>query len=728
MTNFNFTGINFDKYDQLAQRLISNANGIVLFDAEFQTVWGDESIAHCVSSNVLNNINQPREAGSFQIDNHRLYYAPIVDGKNLYLGLLCLSITEDRASIVLGKGSIIREGFSIIAACICDEVQANSELNVMAQELADRYDELNLLYDSSGDGCQFSKGKEGLKTLVVNCFDYMDVDVVALLLPEKKITHLKYRSHKKDGVSELLDQLLSSVYPWIFENDQTVVINCSTETLAGELIPGISCKLLCSPIHDGNGDVCGIMALFNDVDKADFRNSDCNLLGVLALKAAKIFLATYDQLTGLLTRNSFGLVLDDLVENNSDLVEHCLVCIDIEQLSVVNEVHGLQVGDDLIKTVGKLLEKELRNGDFVARLSGDVFGILLSACIPIQAKQVAINLQKKINEMVFVVEEERIDVYVRISIIPVAMPTTRKALLTSADVALDIVKQKGRNRVEIYSQSDDEIHVRQSQIKLIHLMQDALRNDQFKLYCQGIFECEESTKAHHYEVLLRWEDTSGSIISPGDFLPAAEFYKLMPDIDRWVIKKTIDLLSDYSLELENNSLSWAVNLSGQTISDPEFREYLIGLIQVSPIPNHSLGFEITESSAIDCLVEAQNLIDSLKKLGCKVYLDDFGTGLSSFSYLQKMSFDYVKIDGCFIRDIRQNPVSEAMVRAISDVAKAMGIGVVAEFVESKDDIAYIRDLGVDLLQGFALHKPEDMSSIIKKINVGGQNHVAQLNT
>ena len=715
MINFNFTGINFDKYNQLAQRLISNANGMVLFDTEFQLIWGQESIARRVTSNFLHQISQPEEAGSFQVDNHRVYYAPIFNGENVYLGVACLSITEDRASTIYGQGAIIREGFAIIVACICDEIRANSELNVMAQELADRYDELNLLYDSSGDGCQFSEGKEGLRTLVVNCFDYMDVDVVALFLPEKKITHQKYRSHKKDQVTGLLDQMLTSVYPWVRENDQTLVINSASTALAEELIPEVSCKLLCSPIHDGNADVCGMMVLLNDTDRRDFSNSDCNLLGVLALKASKIFLATYDQLTGLLTRNSFGLVLDDLVEHNSDLVEHCLVCVDIEQLSVVNEVHGLHVGDDLIKNVGKLLEKELRNGDFVARLSGDVFGILLGNCSPIQAKKVATKLQKKINGMVFIVQEERIDIFVRISILPVNMPTTRKALLTSADVALDIAKQKGRNRVEIYSQTDDEIHVRQSQIKLIHMMQDALRNDHFKLFCQGIFDGNELNQAHHYEILLRWEDTAGAIISPGDFLPAAEAYKLMPEIDRWVINQTIKLLCQYSAELADSHLSWAVNLSGQTISDPEFRNYLTELIKTSPIPNRCLSFEITESSAIDSVVEAQNLINSLKELGCKVYLDDFGTGLSSFSYLQKMSFDCVKIDGCFIRDIRQNPVSKAMVRAISDVAKAMGLEVVAEFIESKEDVEYVQGLGVDLLQGFALHRPESMELVIKNI-------------
>lgn len=716
MVNFSFANINFDKYNRLAERLISNAQGIVVLDSQVELVWGDQQVAHWVSSTLQLQNNQRVESGNFTADNHRIYYAPIVDSDGFSHGLVCLSITEGSSQSEQDKDSIILEGFSIIVACICDELQANNELNSMATELAERYDELNLLYESGDNSSQPAGGKEELKKLVVNCSEYMDVDFAVLLMPEKKITCLESVPKRNNDANKIVDQLLTSVYPWAQENDKTLVISNTSDVLARKLFPDFPYKLISCPIHDGNGGVSGILVLLNDYEKVDFSNSDSNLLGVIALKAAKIVQATYDQLTGLLTRSSFEAVLDDLVENKAtDLVEQCLVVINIAQLNVVNDAYGLQVGDELITDVGKLLEKELRNGDFVAHLSGGEFGVLLNCCSTIQAKQVAEKLQKKINKMQFMCDEEAIGVLVRVAIMPVPLSTSSRALMATADAAMDVAKKKGPNWIEVYSQSDEEVYARQSQKKWIQPIQAALRQDQFKLYCQGIFDGDESSEAHHYEILLRWLDSSGEIISPGEFLPAAEHYKLMPKIDRWVIQNTIKLLSEYSTELENSNLSWAINLSGQTISDPSFRECLINAIKSAPIPAHCLGFEITESSAIDNLTEAQNLMLSLKELGCKIYLDDFGTGLSSFGYLQSLPFDYVKIDGCFIRGIRQDPVSIAMVRAICDVAKAMGLGSVAEFVENREDIAYLQELGIDLLQGFSLHKPEGMELVMKNI-------------
>lgn len=723
MVNFSFANINFDKYNRLAERLISNARGIVVLDSQVELVWGDQQVAHWVSSTLHLQNNQLVEIGNFKVDdakakadNHRIYYAPIVDSDGFSHGLVCLSITEDSSQSEQDKDPTILEGFSIIVACICDELQANNELNSMATELAERYDELNLLYESGDNSSQPAEGKEELKKLVVNCSEYMGVDHAVLLMPEKKITCLESVSKINNDASKVMDQLLTSVYPWVQKNNKVFVINNTSEVLARELFPDFSYKLICCPIHDGSGDVCGMLVLLNDYEKVDFSNSDCNLLGVIAVKATKIIQATYDKLTGLLTRSSFESVLENLVASKTtDLIEQCLVSINIEQVNVVNDVYGLNIGDELIKAVGKLIERELRNGDFVARLSGDEFGVLLNCCSLIQAEQLAEKLQKKINEMNFVCREKVIRINVRIAVVPVPSSSSTRELLTIADVAMDLAKQKGRNRIEVYSKSDEEIHTRQLQIKWIHHIQEALHQDCFKLYCQGIFEGEASSEAHHYEVLLRWIDSSGEIISPGDFLPAAERYKLMPEIDRWVIKNTIELLSEYSAQLENSNLSWAINLSGQTISDPKFRECLIDVLKSAPIPAHCLGFEITESSAIDNLTEAQNLMHSLKELGCKVYLDDFGTGLSSFGYLQSMPFDYVKIDGCFIRGIRQDPVSIAMVRAVCDVAKAMGLGSVAEFVENREDIPYLQELGIDLLQGFSLHRPEDMELVMKNI-------------
>ncbi|MFK8017937.1 MAG: EAL domain-containing protein, partial [Gammaproteobacteria bacterium] len=289
-------------------------------------------------------------------------------------------------------------------------------------------------------------------------------------------------------------------------------------------------------------------------------------------------------------------------------------------------------------------------------------------------------------------------------------------VMALADLSCSVAKEEGRSRVVAYRPTDARLNARKDQMQWVGRIQRAIKDDGFTLFCQPICATRPGTGQTHYEVLLRMQDDDGSPISPGLFMPVAERYHLMPALDRWVVEQTIRTLGQWAPLLQRNNAVFAINLSGQSITDERTLDHLLAQLRSAAIDTRSLCFEITETAAISNLSAAQDFITAVKGFGCQFALDDFGAGVSSFTNLRALQLDYLKIDGSFVVDMLTDPISAAMVAAINQVGQTMSLATVAEFVESQSLQDALTTLGVDYLQGYHLGKPEPLQERLERLS------------
>jgi len=439
--------------------------------------------------------------------------------------------------------------------------------------------------------------------------------------------------------------------------------------------------------------------------------------------------ATHDSLTRLINRHEFDRRINQLLEYaKSDFTEHALLYIDLDQFKIINDTCGHIAGDELLMQLSAELQRHIRDSDTLARLGGDEFGVLLECCSEEQANLQANRLRKAIREYRFHWHDKTFELGVSIGVVMISdLSGNATELLSEADIACYMAKEGGRNRVHVYQLNDVDIVRRRGEMHWVSRIVKALEQDRFVLYKQKMFALADS-QVSHYEILVRMIDEENNIIPPSVFIPAAERFNLMPAIDRWVVDRAFDYLSRPSLSVDSSHrVHLSINLSGVSISEESFLEYIQQRLAYYEIAPEDICFEITETAAIHRFTQASKLIQALKKLGCQFALDDFGSGLSSFGYLKHIPVDYLKIDGGFVQDIVEDPIDFAMVSAIHKVGKAMGIKTVAEFVENIAVIDRLREIGIDYIQGFGVEYPhpfiEENPGIVAKereINIQGE--------
>ncbi|MBA2749843.1 MAG: EAL domain-containing protein [Tatlockia sp.] len=436
--------------------------------------------------------------------------------------------------------------------------------------------------------------------------------------------------------------------------------------------------------------------------------------------------ATHDPLTELLNRRAFEQSLEQaLLSTKSSQPQHILCYLDLDRFKVVNDTCGHIAGDELLKQVSNLFQISLRKTDTLARLGGDEFGILLYSCPLDRAVEIADTLRERVSQFTFSWRNQTFSIGVSIGIAAINDSFENIDMaLSAADSACYTAKKKGRNQVHIYNNSESELVQRLTETQWGLIIPQALLNDHFRLCYQKIVPIENSNiKQEHYEVLLRLEDKSGNIILPMEFLPAAERYNLMQQIDRWVIATLFAHLEQQyqtvweSCPIETLPNLYAVNLSGASINDAQFFAFVQQQFARTNIPPEIICFEITETIAITNLNKAAELINKLKLIGCRFALDDFGSGMSSFAYLKALPVDYVKIDGAFIQEITENAIALEMVESIKRIAAVMGIQTIAEFVETEEIYQKLQALGVDYAQGYAIAKPCALDISSQKSNI-----------
>jgi len=455
-----------------------------------------------------------------------------------------------------------------------------------------------------------------------------------------------------------------------------------------------------APIRDRIGNIIGSVMVFHDVIK------ESRLFRQLSYQAS------HDTLTGLINRREFENRLAstlDSFQNNAEET-HALLYVDLDQFKVVNDTFGHTAGDALLRQLSEAIQANIRSTDVLARLGGDEFGIFLERCSQERAIEVAEAIRGSIEGYRFEWQDSFTTVRCSIGVVLV---TSEKAdvasLMSSADVACYSAKDMGRNQVHFYRDSDASM--RHEEMKWVSRITSAVEEERFELFFQPIIGIgqENGQCRGHYELLLRMRDEDGNLVGPDQFIPAAERYNLMSTLDRWVIHEALSELADRSEDGEAK-YTLAINLSGTSLSEDRFLDFVIEELEKQKLPHGAICFEITETAAISNLARVVHFMQALKKLGCKFSLDDFGSGLSSFTYLKNLPVDYLKIDGQFISNVAEDNVDESMVKAIHEVGSAMGIETIAERVETKKVLDKLGAIGVEFAQGYYIARPASVES------------------
>jgi diguanylate cyclase (GGDEF)-like protein/PAS domain S-box-containing protein len=421
-------------------------------------------------------------------------------------------------------------------------------------------------------------------------------------------------------------------------------------------------------------------------------------------------LASHDALTGLLNRREFEQRVRAIIEHReAEEGQHAVLYLDLDQFKVVNDTSGHAAGDELLRQVGALLRPRLREGDVLARLGGDEFGVLLPHCPPAPALRIAEALRKAIVDFRFAWKNRSFTIGVSIGLVNLAEgPHTLATVLSAADAACYLAKDKGRNRVQVYRPEDSEVTLRRGEMEWVNRLHRALAEDRLCLYAQPMHAMHGTgAEILHHELLVRLIDERNELIPPIAFIPAAERYHLMPSIDRWVIRTAFRTLAERRATGDAAAMSgtYAINVSGASIGDDQFLDYVRESFARFHIPHASICFEITETTAVTSLSKAADFIGALREPGCRFALDDFGVGVSSFTYLKQLPVDYLKIDGSFVRNMLHDPVDAAMVEAIHRIGRVMGKQTIAESVETPATLEALRSVGVDFAQGNAIAPP-----------------------
>ncbi len=458
-----------------------------------------------------------------------------------------------------------------------------------------------------------------------------------------------------------------------------------------------------SPIRDLADKVIGYVIVFHDVTEKR------------ALQEELEYQARHDALTSLMNRREFESRLQNLLNSTQQTEEeHVLMYIDLDQFKLVNDTCGHSAGDELLKQLAQLFRETLRGSDVLARLGGDEFGILLPGCSIEKGEEIADKLRMTSKEFRFVWGEKSFDVGTSIGLVPVTkLSEGVQSLLSAADIACYAAKDLGRNRIHTYLESDKDLHRRRAEMDWASRITEALEQQRFELYYQDIVPVSrvEATSQRHIEILLRMRDHNGNTILPGAFLPSAERYSLMPEIDRWVVNSAFQW---YEFEGYSTELVMAINLSGLTINSTTTLDYIKSLFEKYQVPASSICFEITETAAISNLASAAVFMRELRQLGCRFALDDFGSGLSSFAYLKTLPVDFLKIDGNFVLDMLEDKVDRAMISAINDVGHTMSLQTIAEYVESDEVRDELARLDVDFAQGHVISKPRLLQNLSRE--------------
>ncbi len=456
-----------------------------------------------------------------------------------------------------------------------------------------------------------------------------------------------------------------------------------------------SIELAASPLKDEQGLILGAVVILHDVTE------------LRGMQRQMSYQATHDALTGLVNRREFEHRLETAIESaHRGDATHVLCYLDLDRFKIVNDTSGHLAGDSMLREIAKLLREAVRDSDTVARLGGDEFGMLLVGCPLDKARQIADDVCRAVAEYRFVWKDRVFNAGVSVGLVEIGREAgTGEQALIAADSACYVAKKEGAGRVAVYSARDEALARQTGELQWLQRLQSALKEDRFELHYQPIVSAYgANATGPSMEVLLRMTDESGNLVMPGEFLHAADRYRLTGKLDRWVVQSTLQGLSNNTIVLPEQR-SVAINISGQTLGDAQFLEFVVECFDRTGVSPGQVCFEITESAVVANLEHARRFVGVLHGMGCTFTIDDFGSGVGSFSNLKNLPLDYLKIDGSFMRNLSRDSVNQAMVTAMIKLARTLNFKIIAEQVEDAAALDAARRMGVDYVQGYAIARP-----------------------
>jgi diguanylate cyclase (GGDEF)-like protein/PAS domain S-box-containing protein len=460
-----------------------------------------------------------------------------------------------------------------------------------------------------------------------------------------------------------------------------------------------SIELSASPIRNASKELLGAVVLLHDVTE------------LRGLARQMSYQATHDALTGLVNRREFESRLEEAIESgHRGDGQHVLCYLDLDRFKVVNDTSGHLAGDSMLREVAKVLRDAVRDSDTVARLGGDEFGMLLIGCPLEKARQIADDVCRSVGDYRFVWKDKIFNIGVSVGLVEISRESgTLEELFAAADSACYVAKKQGSGRVAVYSARDEALARHTGEIQWLQKLQGALKENRFQLYHQPIVPAHgQDGGGPAMEVFVRLQDEAGHEVPPSEFVRAAERYRLMSLVDRWVVQTALAALGRGAMPIPSNR-SVAINISGQTLADGQFLEFVVECLDSTGVTPSQVCFEITESAVVANLDHARRFVGVLHGMGCQFALDDFGSGVGSFSNLKNLPMDYLKIDGSFMRNLARDSVNQAMVTAMIKLARTLNFKVIAEQVEDEAGLEAARRMGVDYIQGYAVGRPQPLA-------------------
>jgi diguanylate cyclase (GGDEF)-like protein len=700
--------------------LMPSLKGTVLHDGFGELLWASDEWdlddkPDLVKDAIANAITDPAEfAGVVRIDADRALYSFAVRSEQVeLLGVVTLQTRLSGARTEARPLPYVRQILQPALECLRRELSLRAQLGSRERDLGVRERDLSLMIEMSSNQTATGDADE-FDLILKTALEHMGCALAALWVPDKNIGTSMTRSGHPMSEESLL-RAKQHLMAWIQLQQRTIIVNHISKVASDVAAPF---KILACPVRHPSARVMGVLALFNPASAHDFDSYQTRVAELLAKKVTVIIQAQYDASTGLMTRHAFERQAASLLGSAGETGEHCILYLDIDRLHVINETFGMHVGDDVIACVAECMARCVVPPALSARISGDRLAALIPNAGIAAATAIAERIRAAAEAVMPRAGQGSFEVSVCIGVAPVGRSENALAhALATAEIACKAAKDRGRNRVEVFQDSDQSIIRRHTDILIVGKLRDALAHDSFRLDAQPILPLRGNYGRPRFELLIRMLGERGEVIPPGKFLSAAERYQLMPTVDRWVVTRSCELLSAHAAAVGEDIARFAINLSGQSLQDETFLPFVEDTIKNSGLPANVLCFELTETATVGNLERAQSFLRALQDLGCQFALDDFGTGVSSLAYLKDLSVNYLKIDGSFVRDSVTNSRSESMIKAIAQLAKVMCIETVAEYVETDVLRARMADLGVDYGQGFAMGKHQPLEQLLEELAV-----------
>jgi diguanylate cyclase (GGDEF)-like protein len=715
-----------DPYGQLVKMLMPRASCIAIYDRNSVPLWMSDG---CDGPDLPNLIEEAINAGKSDSTDPEerdgfarswsgdTAYVFILRDDNTLLGALGVSCQDGSGgsrpfSLVQG---LLRPALQVLSRELISQYNQYNAGDVRAKEAAAAPapaaatdSGLELLLDAS---VPEDNSSDDLEQLVRSCVTHLQCSAGALFIPDKGIEILQADGTLSAAERETLDKTQRNLFAWVQVQRRTLMLN---KVPASSPMGSLPYKILACPIRQGGQHVVGLLMLLKRLTGSDFDTRQVRVIEMMTRHIAYVLQNAYDPSTGLLTRPALEQRALAVLEGNSG--EHCIAYADVDRLHVINENHGMHIGDAVIVRIAETIRMQLPPDVFAARISGDRFALFFPNEGLDAARTFLGSLCDAISELTY--DHEGTPIAISTSFGVAAVQSTKFPLshaLAHAEAACKAAKDRGRGRVELYQEADRSIVRRYEDVAIIGDLREAIANDRFRMDAQPIVELAHTGSARRFELLLRMIDASGEIVTPDKFLTAAERYQLATDIDRWVVQYALEILSSAAPKLASMDAHFAINISGQSLGDEQFPNYLEQKLREYDLPAGLLSFEITETAAVANIVRAETLIRRLQDLGHSIALDDFGRGLSSLSYLKALPVSHLKIDGGLVRDLAGNTRSRAAVTAIVQLSQAMKLETTAECVESESILAAVGQLGVTYGQGFAIGRPRPLEIVLQEL-------------